>query len=119
MCTGLLVESREAVPEGEDLIAEMSVGYKSIAETFKTRVRLRPASHTVEATYIDGPFKYLENRWRLIDEANGGCSVDFYIDYAFKSAMLGLLAGAVFDQAFRKFTVAFEERARKVYGPVA
>jgi coenzyme Q-binding protein COQ10 len=123
MCTGLTVSSRKSLPEGEDLVARMSVGYKSIAESFLTSVRLRPATREVEANYLDGPFKRLENRWHFRDvpslDGNTGCDVDFFIDYEFKSAMLGLLVGGVFDQAFRKFTEAFEERARAVYGSTA
>ena len=40
----------------------------------------------------------------------------FYIDYEFKSRLLGMMMGAVFDKAFRKLASAFEERADKVYG---
>lgn len=116
MCTGLTVTSREAVPNGENLVAKMSVGYKQIAETFTTRVQLRPGALRIDAQYLDGPFKRLDNRWRFDAAADGGTIVDFYISYEFKSAMLGLLVGGVFDQAFRKFTEAFEARARKIYG---
>jgi coenzyme Q-binding protein COQ10 len=115
MCTGLSISSRTIVPDGEDLIARMSVGYKSISETFTTEVRLRPERLKVDANYIDGPFKRLQNEWRFVDVYDG-CDVDFFIDYEFKSPMLGLLVGAAFDQAFRKFTDAFEQRARNVYG---
>ena len=115
MCTGLAVSSRVTVPGGEDLVASMSVGYKSISETFTTRVRLRPQRLKVEANYVDGPFKRLEIQWHFVDVSRGS-DVEFFIDYEFKSAMLGLLVGQVFDQAFRKFTDAFEQRARMVYG---
>ena len=115
MCTGIAVSSRIAVSDGEDLVASMSVGYKLISETFTTQVRLRPERLKVEANYVDGPFKRLENQWRFVDVL-GGSDVDFYIDYEFKSPMLGLLVGQVFDQAFRKFTDAFEQRAGSVYG---
>lgn len=115
MCTGLVVTSREAVADGEDLTARMSVGYKQIAENFTTRVALRPSALQIDAQYLDGPFKRLDNRWRF-NEAPGGTIVDFYISYEFKSTMLGLLVGGVFDQAFRKFTEAFEMRAREIYG---
>jgi coenzyme Q-binding protein COQ10 len=118
MCSGLAVSSRTAVPDGEDLVARMSVGYKSISEAFTTQVRLRPAAMKVEANYVDGPFRRLENRWRFAD-APGGCDVDFFIDYEFKSPILGLLVGGAFDSAFRKFTEAFEMRAGKVYGAPA
>lgn len=116
MCTGLTVTSRDVVPDGENLVAKMSVGYKQIAETFTTRVQLRPVALHIDAQYLDGPFKRLDNRWRFDAAAGGGAIVDFYISYEFKSAMLGLLVGGVFDQAFRKFTEAFEARARKIYG---
>jgi coenzyme Q-binding protein COQ10 len=95
--------------------ADMTVGYKAIRETFVTRVTLHPDVPKVEARYIDGPFRHLENRWQF-QAAPGGCEIDFFIDYEFKSRMLGLLVGAVFDQAFRKFSDAFEARARAVYG---
>lgn len=116
MCTGLVVNSRAPSPDGEELTARMSVGYKSISESFMTRVALRSAAREIDASYLDGPFKRLENRWRFKDQPGGGSIVDFHIDYEFKSPMLGVLAGSVFDQAFRKFTDAFEVRARTVYG---
>lgn len=119
MCTGLTVLSRTQVAQGEDLAARMSVGYKSISESFSTEVRLRPATLAVDANYVEGPFKRLENRWRFVDvpaENGGGCDTDFYISYEFKSPLLGALVGGVFDQAFRKFAEAFEQRARAIYG---
>jgi coenzyme Q-binding protein COQ10 len=116
MCTGLTVQSRVDVAGGQDLVARMSVGYKQIAEAFTTSVRLRPQALSVEANYLDGPFKRLENNWRFIDAPGGSSDTDFHISYEFKSPILGLLVGGVFDQAFRKFAEAFEMRARKIYG---
>jgi len=68
----------------------------------------------INVEYVDGPFKYLENRWTFRDNAQGS-EIDFYINYEFKSFALGVLMGAVFDRAFRKFAEAFEERADLVY----
>ena len=119
LCTGLKVLSRTGPPEGEELKARMSIGYKTISESFTTRVRLHPADNRIEVSYLDGPFKRLDNRWRFIDLPGGGSDIDFYIDYEFRSALLGVLMGSMFDQAFRKFSDAFEARARKVYGPQA
>ena len=62
-----------------------------------------------------GPFRYLENRW-LFRTASSGSEIDFHINYEFRNFALGLLMGAMFDRAFRKFTTAFEERAREIYG---
>lgn len=118
LCTGLTVLSRTPRDgAGEDLTATMSVGYKAIKETFTTRVVLMPDTNSIDVFYLDGPFKRLENRWRFL-EAEGGSDIDFFIDYQFKSPMLGMLVGGMFDQAFRKFAEAFELRARKIYGAV-
>jgi coenzyme Q-binding protein COQ10 len=116
LCEDLKVMRRVQSGEGiESLVATMSVGYKAIRETFTTRVTLDDPRLKITVEYVDGPFKYLENRWTF-RETPTGCDVEFYINYEFKSFALGLLMGSVFEKGFRKFTEAFEERADEVYG---
>ena len=116
LCEGLRVLRRTQSGEGvESLVAAMSVGYKAIHESFTSRVTLDRTRHRILVEYVDGPFKYLENRWTF-QPTPGGCEVEFYISYEFRSRALGLLMGSVFDKAFRRFAVAFEERADEIYG---
>ncbi len=115
LCTGLVVLSRRPQGGGEELTARMSVGYKTIAESFTTRVVTDPSQRRIDVSYLDGPFKRLDNRWQFTDDATGSVA-DFYIDYEFRSKLLGVLMGSMFDQAFRRFTQAFEDRAAKIYG---
>ena len=120
LCDVLRIRSRAPKENGEELICDMEVGYFAIRERFKTRVLLDPAQSRIVANYIEGPFRQLENRWRFTDVAiasGGGSEVDFFIAYEFKSMLLQMLMGSMFDTAFRKFTDAFEQRARQVYGP--
>ncbi|WP_336287827.1 MULTISPECIES: type II toxin-antitoxin system RatA family toxin [unclassified Bartonella] len=121
MCEALVVRSRKESEEKTLLLADMTVGYKVIRETFTTQVFLQPKKNLIEVQYIDGPFKYLENRWMFHHiENKNACNVEFFIDYEFKSKMLGLIMGSMFDIAFHKFTDAFEMRAHQIYGsPVA
>ncbi len=116
MCDGLTVTSRRAVEAGEELIATMTVGYKHIRERFTTRVHLSPAAGLISVSYVDGPFSHLVNEWRFPEAPGGGTTVQFSIDYAFRSQMLGLLMGSVFDKAVRSYTTAFETRAQMLYG---
>ena len=119
MCERLSVRGREALPDGREvLVASMTVGYGSINETFTSRATLDPAALTILVEYLHGPFRHLQNRWRFVDVAGrpGEAEVHFYIDYEFKSRLLGMMMGAVFDKAFRKLASAFEDRADKVYG---
>ncbi len=117
LCESLRVLRRQEDAQGNPvLVAEMGVGYKAIRERFTTRVGLDRDNLKITAEYIDGPFRHLENRWTFKEAADGGCDVDFFITYEFKSFALGLLMGSMFDRAFRKFTDAFETRAGVVYG---
>ena len=115
LCEGLRVRERSVDGQGREvLVADMTCGYKAIRESFTSRVTLdRERSHIVVA-YIDGPFRYLENNWVFAGHAKG-CEVKFDISYEFKSRMLGLLVGGLFDTAFRKFADAFEARAAHIY----
>lgn len=114
LCESLMVRSRTTAGDATVLIANMGVGYKAIREHFTSRVTLHPQAPKVLVEYLDGPFRHLENRWNFI-EVSGGSEIDFYIDYEFRSPMLGLVMGALFDKAFRRFAEAFEERARLIY----
>ena len=118
LCESLVVHSRRQDGDREILVATMTVAYKFIRESFTTKVVLDRGNQTIRAAYLDGPFSYLENAWRFEPHGRGDCIVHFTIDYEFRSSALGLLMGAVFDRAFRKFTEAFEARADAVYGTV-
>lgn len=114
LCEGLKVTSRVAKGEITELVAIMSIGYKAIRESFTTRVRLDAAAPGINVTYVDGPFSHLDNEWRFL-ATDSGCTIDFMIDYEFRSLMLSLVAGAAFDKAIRSYTEAFEARARALY----
>jgi coenzyme Q-binding protein COQ10 len=116
LCTGLTVRSRRERDGRALLVADMSVGYKAIRETFTTQVLLDPEERRIDVKYIDGPFKYLENHWRFEPAEGGGTQVRFFIDYEFKSRMLSAVMGTMFDRAFRMFSDAFEKRADQIYG---
>jgi coenzyme Q-binding protein COQ10 len=115
LCEDLRIRRRAQSGEGiETLVAEMSVGYKAIRETFITRVTLDEPRLRILVEYVEGPFSYLENRWTFKPDPVG-CAVEFYISYEFKSFALRMLMGTMFEHAFRKFAEAFEERADIIY----
>ena len=65
---------------------------------------------------MKGPFSSLENRWSFEPKSETECDVGFYLAYEFKSRVLAMLMGAMFDTAFARFATAFEKRADQVYG---
>ncbi len=85
LCDGLVVRSRKERDGKALLVADMTVGYRAIRETFTTQVLLNPAGRAIDVKYLDGPFKYLDNRWRFNELPDGGSEVHFFIDYEFKA----------------------------------
>lgn len=101
--------------DDREMLADMVVGFKSLRETFSSRVLKTPKSSIV-VDYLDGPMKHLHNAWQFEDLAKGGSSVDFTVDFSFRNRVFEALAGQFFDSALRKMTSAFIERADNLYG---
>src|SRR5688572_3914401 len=117
LCRELKVHKRSTEAEGvEVVVADMTVAYKLVREAFRSRVTLNRPKLQILVEYLEGPFSHLENRWTFHETGENACAVEFFIDYEFRSRTLGLLMGAVFDAAFRRFATAFERRADEVYG---
>jgi len=117
LCRSLSVRKRTSDGEGRDvIIADMTVAYKLVRETFTSRVTLDRKKLEILVEYLEGPFQKMNNRWTFGPAGADACDVEFFIAYEFRSRTLGLLMGAMFDAAFRRFAAAFERRADKVYG---
>ncbi|MBF0182138.1 MAG: type II toxin-antitoxin system RatA family toxin [Magnetococcales bacterium] len=94
-------------------MAEMTVSFKGIRETFRTMDILVPDKR-IEVNLKDGPFKYLASLWTFAPVANGA-QVDFFIDFTFQSRMKEVIMGPVFSEASRRMLTAFKGRAAQIY----
>jgi coenzyme Q-binding protein COQ10 len=100
------------------MVADIAVGFKGLSERFTSRVeKQRPDRIHVE--YLDGPLSHLRNEWRFRPDGQGGCEVDFTIDFAFRSRIFEAIAGQVFERALTRMIGAFEARASRLYGAAA
>ena len=117
LCHQLKIRQRTAKADGtEVVVADMTVSFKLVKETFTSEVTLDRANLKITVRYLRGPFSNMENRWTFEQRGDDACDVGFFIDYEFKSRMLAMLMGSMFDAAFARFSAAFEKRADKVYG---
>lgn len=117
LCRSLSVRKRSKESgDREVIVADMTVAYKLIRETFTSRVTLDRQKLEIVVEYLEGPFRQLNNRWSFRSAGADACDVEFFITYEFRSRTLGLLMGSIFDAAFRRFATAFERRADQVYG---
>jgi coenzyme Q-binding protein COQ10 len=117
LCRSLRVRKHTTEADGQEVIvADMTVAYKLIRETFTSRVTFDRQKLEILVEYLEGPFQRMNNRWSFRPAGEGACEVEFFLTYEFRSRTLGVLMGGVFDAAFRRFAVAFERRADQVYG---
>lgn len=117
LCQSLKIRQRTPKPDGTELVvADMTVSFKLVKETFTSEVTLDRANLKITVRYLRGPFSNLENRWTFQPRGDNACDVGFFIAYEFKSRMLAMLMGSMFDAAFARFSAAFERRADAVYG---
>ncbi|MEH6950652.1 type II toxin-antitoxin system RatA family toxin [Nitrobacter sp. NHB1] len=117
LCQSLKVRQRTSAADGtEVVVADMTVSFKLVRETFTSKVTLDRPNRKILVEYLRGPFSHMENRWTFEPKSDLACDVGFFITYDFKSRMLAILMGAMFDAAFQRFASAFEKRADAVYG---
>ncbi|KRQ09506.1 cyclase [Bradyrhizobium pachyrhizi] len=117
LCQSLKIRQRTPKEDGtEVVVADMTVSFKLVRETFTSKVTLDRANLNILVEYLRGPFSNLENRWSFEPKSETECDVGFFLNYEFKSRMLAMLMGSMFDAAFSRFAAAFEKRADQVYG---
>jgi coenzyme Q-binding protein COQ10 len=110
-----VVATRVRSDNDTEMVADMLVGFKALREKFTSRViKQRPSR--IEVIYVDGPMRDLDNVWAFRNLPDGGCEIDFCVDFAFKNKMFEMMAGQYFDRAFRKMVAAFDARAHALYG---
>ena len=113
-CTACRITKRD----GNTFFADLVVRFKVFTERFQSKVTLHEHEQ-IDVEYIDGPFRYLNNHWRFISQADGSCVIDFYVDFEFRSKMLQALIGLLFNEAVSRMVDAFEKRAIDLYGEMS
>ncbi|MBM3481924.1 MAG: type II toxin-antitoxin system RatA family toxin [Alphaproteobacteria bacterium] len=109
-CLGSRIIKREAAEVHADLL----IGFKMFRERWQSRIVMaRP--ETIDVHYVDGPFRHLDNRWRF-ERRPEGCAIDFYVDFEFRSRILGKVMSGLFGEAVHRMVRAFETRAHQIYG---
>ena len=117
LCQSLRIRQRTSRGDGTEIVvADMTVSFKLVRETFTSRVTLDRPNLKIMVEYLKGPFSNLENRWTFEPKSETDCDVGFFLSYEFRSRMLAMLMGTMFDTAFQRFAAAFEKRADAVYG---
>lgn len=118
-CSGARINSRQLQPDGREIVlADLIIGYKAFRGTYTSRVVLDRAAMKIDVSQTNGPFRHLANHWEFQPLPEGGCVIDFIIDFEFQNPIIRQLIGLVFTEAVQRMVAAFEARALAIYTPV-
>ena len=93
-----------------EIIADLTIGKSFFNETYKSFVTYEKSSDSIHVTNIDGPLKYLENKWFFNQKGNNS-EVNFQVEFELKNRILNLLMIKYFDKGLKRGADAFEKRA--------
>jgi coenzyme Q-binding protein COQ10 len=111
------IRSRTPMPDGRELMeADLVISFKVFRERFGSRVVLDAGRMRIETEYLDGPFRHMKSTWDFRDRPDGGCDVEFFVDFEFRNAILQKVIGVVFNEAMQRIVRAFEARAAQLHG---
>ena len=107
-CANAVILARD-----ESLVAaRLTVDYHGLRFDLTTRnPKTRP--HWMAIHLDRGPFRRFEGEWRLAELAVDACRIEFTLRYEFDSALVGRLAGGVFDGIATTLVDAFARRAEQ------
>ena len=107
--------ARTVKREGDVVYTDLVIGFKLFRERYTSKVTLERPDR-IDSVLVKGPMRHLDNRWRFTRRDDGGTTIDFYVDFEFRSLILQTAIGALFNEAVRRMVAAFEARAHAIYG---
>ena len=97
-----------------EITADLTIGKSFFYDTYKSFVVYDKSLDSIHATNIDGPLKYLENKW-FFKQVGKNSVIDFYVDFELKNKVLNILMLKLFDIGLKKIANAFEKRANILF----
>lgn len=104
-----------ARPGPRRTLATLHVAFRGIRQKFSTDNRNTPGG-AIEMRLQSGPFKHLKGVWRFEPLRPDACKVSLHLEYELSTALVGRIAGPVFEYIANTFVDAFVRRAEALYG---
>ena len=113
-CLRSKIHSKKDKGNKVEIIADLTIGKSFFNETYKSFVIYEKEKDLIYVNNIDGPLKYLENKW-FFRQKGKNSEVDFHVDFELKNKILNMFMTKSFDIGLKKIANAFEKRAVKLF----
>ena len=109
-CINSKIYERKDLDNEVTIIADLTIGKGPFKDTYKSDVRYDKKNNSIYVTNLEGPLKYLENRWHFI-QIGKKTEISFEVDFELENKFLNIIMTKSFNYGLGKIADAFEERA--------
>ena len=96
------------------IIADLTIGKGPFKATYKSNVKFNKDTDTIQVTNIEGPLKYLENKWVFLEKGNS-TEISFDIDFEIENKFLNIVMSKSFQYGLDKIADSFQKRANDLF----
>ena len=116
-CLGSKIYIKDDKGNKIEITADLKIGKSFFNETYKSFIIYDKLSDSIHVTNMNGPLKYLENKWYFKEE-NKITEVSFEVDFELKNEFLNIIMTKSFQFALDKIAEAFQKRAEELFNKV-
>ena len=116
-CLNAHIYKDESVGNFQYIEADLTIGKGPFKDTYKSDVKFDKKESIIYVKNIEGPLKYLENKWKF-DQKDNFTEVTFDLDFELKNKLLNIFMDKSFKYGLDKIADAFQNRAEKLFNKV-
>ena len=116
-CLNAHIYKDESVGNFQYIEADLTIGKGPFKDTYKSDVKFDKKESIIYVKNIEGPLKYLENKWKF-DQKENFTEVTFDLDFELKNKFLNIFMNKSFKYGLDKIADAFQSRAEKLFNKV-
>ena len=96
------------------IIADLTIGKGPFKATYKSDVKFNKNTDTIHVTNIEGPLKYLDNKWAFFEKGST-TEISFDIDFEIENKFLNIVMSKSFQYGLDKIADSFQKRANDLF----
>ena len=96
------------------IIADLTIGKGPLKATYKSDVKFNKSTDTIYVTNIEGPLKYLDNKWFFLEKGTS-TEITFDIDFEIENKFLNIVMNKSFQYGLDKIADSFQKRANDLF----
>ncbi len=96
------------------IVADLTIGKGPFKATYKSDVRFNKDTDIIQVTNIEGPLKYLDNKWFFL-EKNSSTEIFFDINFEIENKFLNIVMSKSFQYGLDKIADSFQKRANYLF----